>query len=60
MEHMYFYVGVAEWIALVGSMLGLMFWFDHKYDRLDKKFDDKIERLYQMYVEMMKELKDRK
>jgi hypothetical protein len=51
-----FYIGMAEWLSLMGVFIGGLLWFDHKHSRSEQRID----RLYEMFIELIKEGKERK
>lgn len=56
MENITFYIGMAEWVSLIGVFIGGIFWFDHKHARSEQRID----RLYEMFYELLKEIRDKK
>ena len=67
MENITFYVGMAEWVSLMGSIVGIMVWFEHKFEKLERRMDEKFdkheqrfEKHEQRFYDILKEIRDAK
>jgi hypothetical protein len=60
MENITFYVGMAEWVSLMGSIVGIMIWFEHKFEKLERRMDEKFDKHEQRFYDLLKEIRDKK